>query len=278
MERCFTNHLFNAEVGKLYTRQRLLYQVTMGTLKLISENLKFILIVIVVALTMLLLRQCESTSKAKGEVTRLQNNQRALEDTLSHFIDENGELTATMRGLVYTIDELEESLDYEKSKPPVTIIEYVTEVKEVIITETIIDTIGQRPDGTFIHLLQMIDSARFDKSFRNIEVNVPVWIDTTINAGKAEIKISQGIWLNANLYQDTKTKEVFIELKTDYPGITFNNAQGVLVQKDEGFKGFSFSRRKQFGLGVHLGLGFTGQNISPYVGVGVHYSPKLLQW
>ena len=250
----------------------------MGTLKLISENLKFILIVIVVALTMLLLRQCESTSKAKGEVTRLQNNQRALEDTLSHFIDENGELTATMRGLVYTIDELEESLDYEKSKPPVTIIEYVTEVKEVIIPETIIDTIGQRPDGTFIHLLQMIDSARFDKSFRNIEVNVPVWIDTTINAGKAEIKISQGIWLNANLYQDTKTKEVFIELKTDYPGITFNNAQGVLVQKDEGFKGFSFSRRKQFGLGVHLGLGFTGQNISPYVGVGVHYSPKLLQW
>jgi hypothetical protein len=183
-----------------------------------------------------------------------------------------------MRGLVYTIDELEESLDYEKSKPPVTIIEYVTEVKEVITTETIIDTIGQRPDGTFIHLLQMIDSARFDKSYRNIEVNVPVWIDTTISAGKAEIKISQGIWLNANLYQDIKTKEVFVELKTDYPGITFNNAQGVLVQRDDAFKGFSFSQRKQFGLGIHLGVGLTGNNISPYVGVGVHYTPKFLQW
>lgn len=250
----------------------------MGTLKLISENLKFILVVIVVALTMLLLRQCESTAKAKGEVTRLQNNQRALEDTLSHFIDKNGRLTATMRGLVYTMDELQDSLEYEKNKPPVTLIEYVTEVKEVIVTETTIDTIGERPDGTLIHLLQMTDSVKFEKSFRVVDVDVPVWIDTTINAGKATIELQQGIWLNANLYQDIKTKEVFVELKTDYPGITFNNAQGVLVQRDDAFKGFSFSQRKQFGLGIHLGVGLTGNNISPYVGVGVHYTPKFLQW
>ena len=252
----------------------------MGTLKLISDNLKFILLAVVVVLIMLLLRQCESTSKAKNEITRITNNQLALQDTLEYYLDENGLLTGELRGLHLTIDELGDSIDYEKNKPPVTIIEYITQVKEVIVTETIIDTIGQSPDGTIMHLLKMTDSAKFEKSYRNIDVNVPIWIskDTTIKSGKAEINLDQGIWLNASLYQDLKTKEVFVELKTDYPGLTFNNAQGVLIKRDNAFKGFSLSQRKQFGAGLHLGLGIAGDKVSPYIGIGVHYSPKFLQW
>ena len=250
----------------------------MGTLKIIIDNLKFILTAVVVVLIMLLLRQCESTTKAKDEILRLKNNQTALEDKIRNFKDENGYLVGQVKGFVYTIDELKDSLDYEKDKPPVSIIKYVTEIKEVIVTKTVVKTIGENSDGTILHSLEIKDSADFGKSHRNISVKLPVWCDSTIKAGDAEITLQQKIWLNASLYQDIKTKEVMVELKTDYQGVTFNTAQGVIIKRDDAFKQFSKTQRKQFGLGLQFGAGLAGNNISPYIGVGIQYTPRFLQW
>ena len=70
---------------------------------------------------------------------------------------------------------------------------------------------------------------------------------------------------------------MFVHLKTDYPGVTFNDAQGILVQNDKQLKKFSYSQRKQFGLGIQVGVGYSDR-IRPYIGIGLHYSPKFLQW
>ena len=129
-----------------------------------------------------------------------------------------------------------------------------------------------------MHMLKINDSSAWGNSYRNIDVKVPIWLDdTTINSGESKINLEQTIWIDAGLYQDVKSKEVFVELKTDYHNVTFNNAQGVLIKRDDKFDLFSRQQRKQFGVGLQLGIGFTDK-VTPYVGLGVQYSPKFLQW
>ncbi len=249
----------------------------MDILKLILNNTKLIMITVIVVLIMLLLRQCDSTREAKDEITRIENNKTALQDTIEYYVDENGLLNGEIRGLELKVDQLDETITIEKNKPPVTIIEYVTEVRDSIVFQPIIDTIIMEPDGTYNHNVIYIDSVRYGQSRRFINFNMPVFTkDSLLYTGKANLNLRQDIWLEASILQN-KSREVFVNLKTDYPGVTFNNTQGILIKRDEQFKAFTRRQRKEFGLGLHLGLGYSDR-VRPYVGIGVHYSPRWLQW
>ncbi|BCV01445.1 MAG: hypothetical protein CM15mV42_1240 [uncultured marine virus] len=250
----------------------------MDIIKVIFDNIKLVMLAAIVILIMLLLRQCDSTKKAKGEITRIVNNNLALTDTLEHYIDENGLLNGEVRGLNLKVSELADSVKIEKNKPPVTIVEYVTEVRDSIVFKPIIDTVVIEPDGTYNHTVKYIDSISYGKSRRFVNFNMPVFTkDSLLYTGTANLSLRQNIWLEASILQDIKSKEVFVNLKTDYPGVSFNNATGILVERNEEFKVFARQQRKQFGLGLQLGIGFSDQ-IRPYVGVGIHYSPRFLQW
>jgi outer membrane protein W len=53
----------------------------------------------------------------------------------------------------------------------------------------------------------------------------------------------------------------------------------MIDQQSSGFKELQMQNRKSLGLGLQLGIGVTGTgNIGPYVGVGLNYTPKFLQW
>ena len=101
--------------------------------------------------------------------------------------------------------------------------------------------------------------------------------DSIISTGSGKLNLNQDIWLEASILQNLKSKEVFVNLKTDYPGLTFNGAKGILIKRDEEFKAFSRSQRKEFGFGLQLGMGYSDR-IRPYIGIGIQYSPKFLQW
>jgi hypothetical protein len=77
-----------------------------------------------------------------------------------------------------------------------------------------------------------------------------------------------------------KTKEIFIKLTSDYPGTTFNSTKGIMIdRKSKEFKSLQMQNRKPFGFGLNMGMGLTGAgNITPYIGIGVSWNPKLLQW
>lgn len=250
----------------------------MKILELVLQNTKIILCAVIMFLFMLLLRQCNSTRTAKEEVTRVTNNQLALNDTLVQYIDKNGILNGEIRGLHLKLDELDDTLQYEKNKPPITIIDYVTEIRDSIVFIPSIDTVIMQQDGTFLQSISFLDSSKFKKSSRVISFEIPVWSkDSILRTGETKLNLSQDIWLEASISKDLKTKEVFVHLKTDYPGVTFNDAQGILVQNDKQLKKFSYSQRKQFGLGIQVGVGYSDR-IRPYIGIGLHYSPKFLQW
>lgn len=242
------------------------------------KNTRMFLFGGIVLLCILLLRQCQATAEAQGEVTRVENNWKASLDTIENYIDENGNAAAEIMALNLTLEELEGELEYEKSRPPLTVIKTETVVKEVIVEVpvTVIDTVI----GSFSSALTFSDTASWEKSKREIDVIVPYESDgTQINFGGATIDLEQNIWLSASLTRDKKTKELFVNLTTDYPGTTFNSAEGILIdQKSRAFRDLQFQNRKTLGIGLHFGVGYGVDGVSPFVGVGLNYTPKFLQW
>ena len=53
----------------------------------------------------------------------------------------------------------------------------------------------------------------------------------------------------------------------------------MIDQNSPEFKSIQMKNRKPFGLGVNMGMGITGDgNFGPYIGIGISWNPKLLQW
>jgi len=242
------------------------------------KNTRMILLGGIIVLTFFLFRQCEATSAAKGEVTRITNNQIALTDSIQNYKDKWGNSVGEIRGLVLKIEELNDSIEIEKNKPPITIIETKTKIVEKIVEVPVktIDTVI----GSYESAITFNNNASWDKSYRNVNATIPYSISNdSISLGEASIDIKQNIWLSASILQDTKTEEVFVKLKTDYPGVTFNDATGIMI--DPNSKGLNKIRRKSrktLGIGFQLGLGYSGNTVAPYVGIGLGYTPKFLQW
>ena len=242
------------------------------------KNTRMFLLGGIVVLCMLLLRQCQATDEAKGEANKISNNWKASLDTIDNYIDKNGNAVAEIRALNLSLEEIVNELEFEKGKPPVTIIKTETVIQEVIVEVpvTVIDTVV----GNFNSALSLSDTATWGKSFRDVSVFVPYELnDLNVNFGNATIELNQNIFLTASLIRDTKTKELFVNLLTDYPGTTFNSAQGILIdQQGKAFKSLQYENRKTLGIGLQLGVGLSGNGIGPYVGIGLNYTPKFLQW
>jgi len=249
------------------------------------KNIRMFLLGGIGLLLFLLIRQCGETEHAKGEVTRYQNNVIASNDTIRNYINKKGEAVGEIRGLVLTLAELKDSLEYEKNRPPITIIKYKTIIREKIVNVPVVitDTIIQQGGDSFNSMLSINADSVWDKSSRSIAVNLPYSFTDSLTLGSATIDIKQNIWLDATLAQDVKTKEIFIKLTSDYPGTTFNNTEGIMIDRNSReFKKLQMKNRKQFGLGINLGVGVSadaqGFKAVPYLGIGLSWSPKFLQW
>ena len=242
------------------------------------KNTRMFLLGGIVVICILLFRQCQATGEAKGEANRIDNNWKASLDTIENYIDKNGNAAAEIRALNLSLEEIEDQLEFEKGKPPLTVIKTETVIKEVIveIPVTVVDTVI----GNFNSALTFSDTATWGKSFRKVGVFVPYELDGTyIDFGSATIDLNQNIFLSAALTRDSKTKELFVNLSTDYPGTTFNSAEGILIdQRSKAFKDLQYQNRKTLGLGLQLGVGLSSNGVSPYIGIGLNYTPKFLQW
>lgn len=232
-----------------------------------------------VVLLLLFLRQCEQTRKAEWETTRISNNWKASQDTIRNYVDKNGNASAEIRALTLTLSEAKKTLDFKRGRPPVTVIQYETKIVEKLVEIPVasIDTVI----GNFNTATVVVSEAAWGKSSRRVKTTVPYsFTGGKATFGSATIDLEQNIFLTASMVRDKKTKEVFVNLLTDYPGTRFNSAQGIMIdQQSSGFRDLQLQSRKSLGLGLQLGIGVTGTgNIGPYVGVGLNYTPKFLQW
>lgn len=248
----------------------------------LTKNIKMTLVIIIVIVSLLFFRQCEKTKDYKDEVTRITNNQIAMADKIKNYKNKEGNNAAEKKALTLKIEELRDSIKYEKNKPPVTIIETEFVIKDSIIEVPVYakDTITGNNDE-FKSALTFSKRNEFNKSWRNIDVFVPFnYNEGRIDYGNASINLEQKIWLNATLSRNPNTKEVYANVSTDYPNVTFNQANGIFIDPNNSEnRKFLRSVRKTLGIGLHLGAGFNSEGFpTPVVSIGINYTPKFLQF
>jgi hypothetical protein len=242
-------------------------------LKFISnpKNFTTILITLVLVLIFFLLQQCNSNANSKAEIQRHKNNQIALQDTVRNYKDKYGNSVGEIRALSLTIGELNDSIKFHKNKPPVTLIK-----KEVIIKEKIVNIPVYITSDSISDWITFEDSTFWKSSYRAVKGKIPFQIlNDSLIVGKANIDLTQKLDFSTTVYQDKKTKEYFVEIKTDHPDATFQSIQAINVHYGKDMK-----QRKQFGVSVVAGYGynFTTNQPGPIIGAGVSWTPKFLQW
>jgi hypothetical protein len=255
---------------------------------------------IIVLLLIMLMATCGRVSALQGQVQlekqetqRVRNNWEASLDSVEMLTGENGELIGRIDGYVLTIDEL--NADYadlkrkykiEKNKPPVVITNTEIEIKET----TIYVNVSIKGDST----IEVSDSVQYSPAnFRYLTGEIPYTIDTMLNKlqiGKGIFALEQSIALQTVLTRDKKTGKIEVQVSTDYPGVRFSQIQGAVITEDKENKKVLKQSRKEWGASVQVGFGgmldvsqvgnsgAVRLSYGPYVGFGIHYSPKWAQW
>lgn len=273
-------------------------------LKFITDpkNTRMLLLGTVVVFLLLFLHQCNATKAAKAEVelqkketVRISNNYEAAMDTIRQTKVDDNTWRSEKLGYELTLDELKDKyadllgdFKVEKNKPPKTIIktEFVINEKiDSVLVTSILDSSGNG-------YLVIVDTAQYDSSnFRYLNGNIPFKLvfndlDSSYQLvpDLGTFEITQGMNLNVGLFQDKDTRKISIMVDTDYPGITFTKIDGASIMDDPENKKILREMRKPWSLGLNVGYGaivnIKNGNVStgPYVGFGISYSPKFLQW
>jgi len=260
------------------------------------KNTRMFLFAGIVLFAFLFLRQCDATEKAKEQVKierqdkqRIQNNWDASLDTLKQFKLNAQTHRAQIRGYEITVDELNTKykdllaeFEIEKNRPPKVIIKTEYVIKEVIKEVPIYVTIDSTGSS-----LEFEDSVSYNENnWRKFKGKIPFKIDTLgeepkVIPGNGDFSVKFGMNLNLGLFKDSETKQIMIKADSDYPGIDFTSITGANILENSENKKAVRALRKRFGIGVSIGYGFSINGAiapSPYIGIGLNYQPKFLQW
>jgi hypothetical protein len=230
--------------------------------------------------------QCSKIDRLNNEIDRQENNMIALTEQIVNYEDELGRANAEKHAYQLTQEELRDSIGLlkQKNKEYLSYINTNMNIRDTVTLETVIvkEVDAQVEAGS----IKLTKSDVFGKSSRSFSVNIPYNVnENKLFTGDAVFALDQNIFVEGWLEKNNKTKETFVHLRTDYPGVTFNSGLGIVA---EAGKAYERNMRKTWGLGVAVGPNFSfsydfiNQQFIPTVGVGVTigltYTPKFLQW
>lgn len=261
---------------------------------------RFSMLAVIVVLILLFLKQCGETSRMEAEAKREHNNYLASLDSVRTIKSENGHLIQEKSAYELKASELSKSqkelinqLGLKSSgrgNTPNSVINIVTEIRDSV---KIASTIVKDPNGdesiNFLHNPLMPGNNRLKitgKTPYTISIHVDPLDSTkyiaTILPGLTALNLEQNIDITTGIYRDPKTKRMMTRVTTAYPGLTFNDINSFDITDNADTRKALKSARKEFGLGVQMGYGISGSStgLTPgfYIGFGVHYSPRFLQF
>ena len=221
-----------------------------------------------------------------NELSRQENNIVAITEELNNYKDELGRANAEKHAYQLTQKELRDSIGLLKKKNQeyVSYINTHLKVTDTLKVETIIvKEVDAQVEGGYIRFAK---SDVFGKSSRSFSVNIPYNVnENKLFTGDATFALNQDIFVEGWLERNTKTKETYIHLRSDYPGLTFNSGLGIVAEPSTSY---DRSMRKNNGLGIAIGPNFSfsydfvNQKFIPTIGVGITigytYTPRILQW
>ena len=230
--------------------------------------------------------QCSRIDNLNHEIDKQENNRIALTEQIVNYKDELGRANAEKHAYQLTQEVLRDSIGFLKQKNSeyVSYINTNMNIKDTVILETIIvkEVDAQVESGTS----KLEKSNMFGKSSRSLSVNIPYNVnENKLCTGDIVFTLDQNIFVEGWLERNTKTKETYIHLRSDYPGLVFNSGLGIIAEPS---KKYDRSMRKSNGIGLAIGPNFSlsydfiNQKFVPTVGLGITigytYTPKLLQW
>ena len=248
------------------------------------------LFVTVLILAVLLLRQCGETKSAEIEARRNFNNYLASEDSIRIISTERDGLLVETSAFEKTVRELRKEnsdllsdLRFERSKPPKIVIRTIIEYRDTAYGNT--NNNFSLSDSTGVVSFSY-EPELIGRNYLKINAEIPYMINPKetppVSFDRYSISISQIMDIRAGLYRDPKDKRLYYRFFTDFPNVVLQEAQVVNVTDDPDTRKALRSARKEFGVGVNVGygLGFStsGYSIGPYIGIGVSYNPRFLQF
>ena len=261
------------------------------TLEFIVKIKDIIWFVIILIISIFLISQCSSKNKLEREVDILTNNTYALSDSLLQYQDKLGNIIAEKHALQLTQEEMEKTIG-ELKKKNTEYVSYISTnlnlkdtvyIEKVLYKDVIIDTINNTESGTIF--LEKND--QFNKSNRYISASIPYKANYPSNlvVTDGEFVVNQNIFIEGIITRNNKTKETMFQLKTDYPGVTFNSGNAIVATNG---KQYDKDARRRNGIGISIGpsIGyyyfFPTQSFKPAVGfsvtIGYTFTPKAFQW
>lgn len=254
--------------------------------EILKKYKDLIFLVIIAGLIVVMAGQFRRVGDLKNEILRRENNEKALTEQVVNYKDELGRSNAEKHAYQLTQEELRDSIGLLKKKN----MEYVSyinshmNISDTVKVETVIvKEVDAEVEGGNIRIDR---NDVFNKSSRSLSVNIPFSVnENKLFTGDATFVLNQDIFVEGWLERNTKTKETFIHLRSDYPGLTFNSGLGIVADSS---KSYERSLRKTYGVGLAIGpnvglsYDFYNQKFIPTVGfgltIGFTYTPKLLQW
>jgi hypothetical protein len=258
------------------------------------------MLVVIVILILMFLKQCGQTSHMEAEAKREHNNYLASLDSVRTIKSENGHLIQEKSAYELKASELSKSqkelihqLGLKSSRrgnTPNSVINIVTEIRDSVkIASTIIRDPNGEESINFLHSPIMTGKNRlmisgktpYTMGLRIDPLDSTKYI-ATILPGLTSLNLEQNIDITTGIYRDPKTKRMMTRVTTTYPGLTFNDINSFDITDNADTRKALKAARKEFGLGIQLGYGISGSatGLSPgfYIGFGVHYSPRFLQF
>ena len=261
---------------------------------------RFFLLSVIVVMIMLTLKQCGEADHAKAEALREHNNYlasldsvRTIKNELGHIIQEKATYELKASELSKEQKDLIAQLDLKsngRGNTPNSVINVVTEIRDSV---NVASTIVKDPNGdesiNFVHNPQMPGNNKLKITGKtpyviNLQVDPtdPTKYVSSIVPGLTSLLMEQNIDITTGIYRDPKTKRMMTRVSTTYPGLTFNDINSFDITDNPDTRKALKAARKEFGLGIQVGYGLSGSSagITPgfYIGAGIHYSPKFLQF
>ena len=260
------------------------------------------MVLVIAVLAFLFLLQLDKNKNLEKEAKREHNNYMASLDSVRTIKDKMGILIQEKSAYSLKISELSQeqknliknNLELRSSgrgNTPKMVVQVVTKYRDSIVnieSKIIKDQNGSKSIN-FVH-----EPSLPGKNKLRIEANTPYNLslerdpkDSTLYISKlsplgTDLTIVQNIDLITGLYIDPKSKKLMTRVSTDYPNLTFGEINSFEVVDNFETRKALKKARKQFGLGVQIGYGISGSSNNLYrgfyLGFGVQYSPKFLQF
>lgn len=262
-------------------------------LKLTKTDILYIGLIIFI---LIFIQQCNLNSKLKKEIEstktisdRNLNNYKASLDTIKFIRNREGLLIAEKLAYVYDINLLtsENKTQLEKYINALQLNKKLKGVNSVLSVELKIKNqivnskseVNQLSDS--LYSLSFSDSINWDKyNWRRFNSTIDIQTNNKqVSIIKSNFNWQQGIELKTAIITENGINS--LRVTSSHPDVEFTNIENINLINDK----LNQKQTKKAGWSIGVGGGFgtnlsSNQNvtISPYIGVGIYWSPKWLRF